>query len=106
VVALSTCKVEYIVAATAACQGVRLRRLLSELIREEARPPTLMVDNQPAIALALTKNPVLHDRRKHINITLFVIVSMEDKSSSSSSRPASNSRTLSPSHLGAFGSQS
>ena len=27
-----------------------------------------MVDNQPAIALALAKNPVLHDRSKHIDI--------------------------------------
>ena len=31
----------------------------------EAHPPALMVDNQPAIALA--KNPVLHDRSKHID---------------------------------------
>uniref|UniRef100_A0A0A9A1P1 Uncharacterized protein n=1 Tax=Arundo donax TaxID=35708 RepID=A0A0A9A1P1_ARUDO len=34
------------------------------LVGEEARTLTLMVDNQPAIALA--KNPVLHDRSKHI----------------------------------------
>ena len=33
--------------------------------KAEAHPPALMVDNQPAIALA--KNPVLHDRSKHIN---------------------------------------
>jgi hypothetical protein len=65
IVALSTCEAEYVAAATAACQAVWLRRLLGELIREEARPPTLMVDNQPAIAHA--KNPVLHDRSKHIN---------------------------------------
>ena len=32
----------------------------------EAYPPALMVDNQPAIALA--KNPVLHDRSKHIDV--------------------------------------
>lgn len=46
----------------------------------------LMVDNQPAIALA--KNPVFHARSKHINtsISSFVIVSMEDKLSSSSLR--------------------
>ena len=43
-----------------------MRWLLAELTNEEAHPPTLMVDNPPAIAL--TKNPVLHDRSKHIDI--------------------------------------
>ena len=43
-----------------------LRRLLGELTGVEAHPPALMVDNQPAIALA--KNPVLHDRSKHIDV--------------------------------------
>jgi hypothetical protein len=66
VVALSTCEVKYVAAATAACQVVWLRRLLGELTGVEAHPPALMVDNQPAIALA--KNPVLHDRSKHINV--------------------------------------
>ena len=66
VVALSTCETEYIAAATAACQVVWLRRLLGELTGVEAHPPALMVDNQLAIALA--KNPVLHDRSKHIDV--------------------------------------
>ena len=66
VVVLSTCKVEYVAAATAVCQAVSLRRLLGEMTGVEAHPPTLMVDNQPAIALA--KNPVLYDRSKHIDI--------------------------------------
>ena len=66
VVALSTCVAEYVAAATAACQAMWLRRLLGELTGVEAHPPTLMVDNQPAIALA--KNPVLHDRNKHIDV--------------------------------------
>ena len=52
--------------ATAACQVVWLHRLLSELTGVEAHPPALMVDNQPAIALA--KNSVLHDRSKHIDV--------------------------------------
>ena len=65
-VALSTCEAEYVAAATAACQVVWLRRLLGELTGVEAHPPALMVDNQPAIALA--KNPVLHDRSKHIDV--------------------------------------
>ena len=43
-----------------------LRRLLGELIDVVAHPPALMMDNQPAIAL--TKNPVLHDRSKHIDV--------------------------------------
>ena len=66
VVALSTCEAEYVAAATAACQVVWLRRLLGELTGVEAHPPALMVDNQPAIALA--KNPVMHDWSKHIDV--------------------------------------
>ena len=66
VVALSTCEAEYVAAATVTCQVVWLRWLLGELTGVEAQPPALMVDNQPAIALA--KNPVLHDRSKHIDV--------------------------------------
>ena len=66
VVALSTCEAEYVAAATAACQVVWLRLLLGELTGVEAHPPALMVDNQPAIALA--KNLVPHDRSKHIDV--------------------------------------
>ena len=66
VVALSTCEAEYVAATIAACQAVWLRRLLDELTGVEAHPPALMVDNQPAIALA--KNLVLHDRSKHIDV--------------------------------------
>ena len=60
VVALSTCEAECVAVATVACQVVWLRWLLNQLTGVEAHPPALMVDNQPAIALA--KNPVLHDR--------------------------------------------
>ena len=66
VVALSTCEAEYVAATTAACQVVWLRRLLGELTDVEAHPPSLMVDNQPTIVLV--KNPVLHDRSKHIDV--------------------------------------
>ena len=64
--ALSTCEAEYVAVATAACQVVWLRQLLGELTGVEAHLPALMVDNQPAIALA--KNPILHDRSKHIDM--------------------------------------
>jgi hypothetical protein len=45
VVALSTCEAEYIAAATGACQGVWLRRLMEITGGEEAAPPALKVDN-------------------------------------------------------------
>ena len=105
-VALSTCEAEYVAAATATCQVVWLRRLLGELTGVEAHPPALMVDNQPAIALA--KNPVLHDRSKHIDVnsTSSETVSMEGRSSSSSSKLVGNSRTSSPSRAAVFDSRS
>jgi hypothetical protein len=65
VVALSSCEAEYIAAATAACQGVWLARLVADMTGVETGAPELKVDNQSAIALS--KNPVHHDRSKHID---------------------------------------
>ena len=105
-VTLSTCEAEYVAAATAACQVVWLRRLLGELTGVEAHPPALMVDNQPAIALA--KNPVVHDRSKHIDVKFHFLKDCVDggRSSSSSSKLVSNSRTSSPSRSDVFDSRS
>jgi hypothetical protein len=64
-VAQSSCEVEYIAAATAACQGVWLRRLLGDLMNEEEELVVLNIDNKSTISLC--KNPVHHDRSKHID---------------------------------------
>jgi hypothetical protein len=65
VVALSSCEAEYIASANAACQGIWLSHLLGGLLGMEAPKVKLLVDNKPAIALS--KNPSLHDRSKHID---------------------------------------
>jgi hypothetical protein len=65
VVALSSCEAEYIASANAACQGVWLSRLLGELLGIPQPKVKLLVDNKAAIALS--KNPVHHDRSKHID---------------------------------------
>jgi hypothetical protein len=64
VIALSSCEAEYMAATTAACQGVWLRRMLGELLGQAGGAVTLYVDNKSAIQLC--KNPVFHDRSKHI----------------------------------------
>jgi hypothetical protein len=66
VMALSSCEAEYIAAAASACQGVWLARLLTDMIGTESGAPELLVDNQSAIALS--KNPVFHERSKHIDV--------------------------------------
>lgn len=65
-VALSSCEAEFMATAAAACQGLWLKNLLSEVTGEEPKAVTLFVDNKSAIAL--TKNPIFHERSKHINI--------------------------------------
>jgi hypothetical protein len=65
VVAQSSYEAEYIAAATAACQGVWLRRLLGDLMNKEEERVVLNIDNKSAISLC--KNPVHHDRSKHID---------------------------------------
>lgn len=64
-VTLSSCEAEYIAATTATCQGVWLARLLGDLKNEESSNIVLKVDNKSAISLS--KNPVFHDRSKHID---------------------------------------
>jgi hypothetical protein len=71
IVALSSCEAEYIAAATASCQGVWLARLLAELKGEEASTFSLKIDNESAIALS--RNPVFHDRSKHIDVRFHYI---------------------------------
>jgi hypothetical protein len=105
-VALSICEAEYVAATTAACQVVWLRRLLGELTGVEACPLALKVDNQPAITLA--KNPVLHDRSKHINVKFHFIRDCVDGGQLviefvGSGRQLAES---SPSHSAGFGSKS
>jgi len=70
-VALSSCEAEYIAAATAACQGVWLARLLAELKGEKEGTIALKIDNESAIALS--QNPVFHDRSKHIDVRFHYI---------------------------------
>ena len=65
IVALSSCEAEYVAAAAAACQGVWLSRLIGDLLGTKEMPVKLLMDNMSAIALS--KNPVHHDRSKHID---------------------------------------
>nr|GEZ93512.1 ribonuclease H-like domain, reverse transcriptase, RNA-dependent DNA polymerase [Tanacetum cinerariifolium] len=64
-------KAKFMVATGAACQALWLKRLLSELTRWEEKRITLKVDNVSAIALV--RNPVFHERSKHIDIRYYFI---------------------------------
>lgn len=71
IVTLSTCEAEYV----AACYGVRhavwLRRMMTELELGQDEPTVINVDNKSAIELA--KNPVHHERSKHIDVRFHFI---------------------------------
>ena len=63
--ALSSCEAEYVAAAATACQGVWLSRLIADMMGTKEAPVKLLMDNMSAIALS--RNPVHHDRSKHID---------------------------------------
>jgi hypothetical protein len=71
VVALSSCEAEYIAGAAAACQAMWLKRLLGDVLGVKISTPKLKMDNQSAIELS--KNPVFHDRSKHIDVKFHFI---------------------------------
>jgi hypothetical protein len=67
-VALSTCEAEYVALAVATQEAIFLRQLYADMsgLDKTEMVVTLNADNQGAIALA--KNPVHHQRSKHIDI--------------------------------------
>ncbi|CAL1382198.1 unnamed protein product [Linum trigynum] len=65
IVTLPTCEAEYVAATSCACHAIWLRKLLKELNMTQEESTKIFVDNKSALALA--KNPVFHDRSKHID---------------------------------------
>ena len=65
-VALSSSEAEYMAASLATQEATYLRRLLRDLGIKQTGGTTIFEDNQGCIALA--KNPVHHERTKHIDI--------------------------------------
>lgn len=64
VVAIFSYEAEYIAGSIVACQGTWLAHLTGELLNRNAGAAKIFIDNKYAICLG--KNPVLHDRSKHI----------------------------------------
>ncbi|KAH9725216.1 hypothetical protein KPL70_007788 [Citrus sinensis] len=65
IVTLFTCEVEYVATTSSVCHAIWLRNLLKKLSLPQEEPSEICVDNKPTIALS--KNPVFHDRSKHID---------------------------------------
>eukprot|EP00253_Pinus_taeda_P031643 PITA_31643 len=63
-VALSSTEVEYQGAVKASCDAVWLRRMLADMHVFQTGPTPLFCDNQGVLKLA--KNPVFHERTKHV----------------------------------------
>ena len=76
-IALSSAEVEYIAATSAACEAVWLRRILGDLQVKAKGSTTLFCGNMSAIAM--TKNPVFHNRTKHIKIRHHFIRELVEK---------------------------
>ncbi|XP_057851979.2 secreted RxLR effector protein 161-like [Cryptomeria japonica] len=68
---LSSAEAEYIAASEATREILWLRRILADLQEPQASSTPLFIDNQSTIKMA--KNPVFHDRTKHINTKIHFI---------------------------------
>jgi transposase InsO family protein len=70
-VSLSTTEAEFIASSEAAREGVWLSRLMKSIKPGFGEPIRIMCDNQSAIALI--KNPVHHQRSKHIEVRYYFV---------------------------------
>jgi hypothetical protein len=66
VVARSSTEAEYIAMSQAAAEAVWLRRFLRDLGFAQSSPTTIYADNLSA--MALSRNPLFHNRTKHIDV--------------------------------------
>ena len=71
IVTLSTCEAEYVAASWCVCHAIWLRNLLSKMELKQLGATVIQVDNKSAIELA--KNPVNHERSKHIDVRFHFI---------------------------------
>jgi len=71
IVTLSTCEAEYVAASWCVCHAVWLRNLLGKMKMKQEGATQIYVDNKSAIELA--KNPVNHERSKHIDVRFHFI---------------------------------
>jgi hypothetical protein len=71
IVTLSTCEAEYVAASWCVCHTIWHRNLLSEMELKQLGATVIQVDNKSAIELA--KNPVNHERSKHIDVRFYFI---------------------------------
>ena len=65
-VALSTAEVEYVIACSASCEAVWMRKLLSNIFDLQLDATCIYCDNQ--ICVKFLENLVFHDKSKHIEI--------------------------------------
>jgi peroxiredoxin family protein len=70
-VTLSSCEAEYVAANSAICHLIWLRNMLKHLGFSQEDPTEIYIDNRSTIALA--KNPVYHERSKHIDTRHYFI---------------------------------
>ena len=71
VVAPSNVEAEFTAGTAAVNQALWLQKLLRDLHMEEKEATEISVDNQAAIAIS--HNPVFHEKTKHFNIKLYFL---------------------------------
>jgi hypothetical protein len=71
IITLSTCEAEYVVASSCVCHSLWLRMLLKEMNFSQEKTINIQVNNKSAIELV--KNPVHHERSKHIYVCFHFI---------------------------------
>ncbi|KAM1651788.1 hypothetical protein ACFX1X_004522 [Malus domestica] len=64
ILTLSTCEAKYVATTACICHAIWLRNLLKELSMSQEEPTEIYVDKS---AIALAKNPIFHNRSKHID---------------------------------------
>ncbi|KAL5758013.1 hypothetical protein ACOSP7_020624 [Xanthoceras sorbifolium] len=91
VVSRSSVEAEFRAMAHGICEGIWLQRLLNELKVPMVKPMELLCDNQATISIA--KNPVHHDRTKHVEIDRHFIKEKIEAGSVKISYTPTNSQT-------------
>ena len=72
--AFSTAEAEYVIGCSSSCEAVWLRKLPSDLFDLQLDATCIYYDNQSCVKLS--KNPVFHDKSKHIEIKYHYIRDM------------------------------